>query len=143
MYVLDSDVLTFVSGGRRNKNVSTWYDGIDENLIYLSVIAIAEKSKAAAIVAKKGNAAIARRVEQTLLTLKMMFADRILPLDVGAAEHWGRMLGERDKHGNDTAVAAIAKQHNYMVATRNVADYAGRGVTVINPFEAPPAVTTP
>jgi predicted nucleic acid-binding protein len=72
-----------------------------------------------------------------------MFADRILAIDVIVAEDWGRMLGSQNKHINDAAVAAVAKRHNFMVATRNVNDYVGRGATVINPYDAPASITYP
>jgi len=143
VYVLDSDVLTIISGSRRSPNVTAWYDSIDETQIYLSVIAIQEKSKSAVTAAKKGDAPTAALVERTLASLKSEFADRILALDVVAAEDWGRMLGVQNKHVNDTAVAAIAKRHNFMVATRNVRDYVGRGAIVINPYEAPALITRP
>ena len=53
------------------------------------------------------------------------------------------MLGSQNKHINDAAVAAVAKRHNFMVATRNVNDYVGRGATVINPYDAPASITYP
>ena len=143
MYILDSDVLTIISSDRRFPNVRTWYDGLDETKIFLSVIAIMEKSRGAARAAKKGDTVMAAKVERTLAELKENFADRILAIDTEAAEDWGRMLGARDKHVNDTAVAAIAKRHKFMVATRNVPDYVGRGATVINPYENPPVITRP
>jgi predicted nucleic acid-binding protein len=143
VYVLDSDVLTVISGSRRSANVQNWYDGIDESQIYLSVIAVLENSKNAATAAKRGDAKTAAKVEQTLAVLKGMFADRILAIDAIAAEDWGRMLGAQNKHVNDTAVAAIAKRNNFMVVTRNVLDYVGRGATVINPFEQPASITRP
>jgi toxin FitB len=138
VYVLDSDVLTIISGNRRFSNVMSWYDSVDETHIYLSVIAILEKSKSATMAAKRGNAETAALVERTLATLKEMFADRILALDADAAEDWGRMLGVQNNHVNDAAVAAIAKRNKFMVATRNVTDYLGRGAAVINPYESPP-----
>jgi predicted nucleic acid-binding protein len=143
VYILDSDVLTVISGSRRFQNVQTWYDRLDETEIYLSVIAILEKSKSAAKAAKKGDAVTAALVEKTLVILKETFADRILPIDAIVAEDWGRMLGARDKDSNDAATAAIAKRHNFMVATRNASDYIGRGATLINPYENPPVITQP
>jgi predicted nucleic acid-binding protein len=143
VYVLDSDVLTIISGSRRFPNVQNWYDGLDETQIFLSVIAILEQSKSAATAARKGDTEVAVRVERTLALLKEMFADRILAIDVIVAEDWGRMLGSQNKHINDAAVAAVAKRHNFMVATRNVNDYVGRGATVINPYDAPASITYP
>ena len=143
MYILDSDVLTIVNGGRRSTNVMTWYGSVDETDVYLSVIAIFEKSRNAATLTKKGDPRFAALAEWTLATLKRIFADRILAIDAAAAEDWGRMLGAKDKHTFDTAIAAIAKQYNFTVVTRNVSDYVERGVTVLDPFKNPPKITNP
>jgi hypothetical protein len=48
VYILDSDVLTIIDGTRRFASVTRWFNSIDETDIYLSVIAILEKSKNAA-----------------------------------------------------------------------------------------------
>ena len=37
----------------------------------------------------------------------------------------------------DTQIAAIAKQHGLIVATRNVDDFTRCGVSVVNPFLEP------
>jgi predicted nucleic acid-binding protein len=139
VYILDSDVLTIVSGRRRNDKVMKWYDGIDETQIYLSVIAIMEQSRNATTLARSRNDA-AGKVENALSALKTAFINRILALDAVAAEDWGRMLGTKNKNVNDAVVAAIAKRHNFVVATGNVKHYVGRGAMVVNPFETPPQV---
>jgi predicted nucleic acid-binding protein len=142
VYVLDSDVLTIISGSRNNANVTTWYNSLDETQIYMSVIAIFEQSKNAASLAKNRKPDRAIEVEKTLAALKGSFANRILALDVEAAEDWGRMIGKQEKHIHDAATAAISRKHNYIVATRNVDHYIPRGVTVINPYVSPPVIKT-
>lgn len=59
-------------------------------------------------------------------------------LDVAVA--WGALLNEIRRSGftvgiKDTMIAASAKHHGLIVATRNVADFARCGVPVINPFD--------
>jgi toxin FitB len=139
-YILDSDVLTVVSGSRTNKNVSAWYDALDESDIFLSVVAIKEQAKNAVKLRKEGQHRNANQVEGTLAKLRLTFAGRILALDAASAETWGRMLGDKDAHTLDTAIAAIAKHGGFTIATRNVRHYAGRGVTVIDPFKRPPQI---
>ena len=143
MYILDSDVLTVIDGSRRNRNVMAWYATLDETDIFLTVTTIFERAKNASRLARRGQANHAARAEATLTTLKTAFADRILPLNASAAEDWGRMIGERERATMDTAAAAIAKQSNFYVATRNVSDFTQRGATVVNPFENPARVVRP
>jgi predicted nucleic acid-binding protein len=138
LYILDSDVLTIVGGGRVNANVTAWYEAIDETDIYLTVIAIKEQAKNATRLKRKGHDTAANRVEATLNKIKEIFAKKILVLDAPASEAWGRLLGDREAHLLDAAVAAIAKEGGFIVVTRNVKHYAGRGVAVIDPFRNPP-----
>jgi toxin FitB len=143
VYVLDSDVLTIISGSRRFQNVQRWYDKLNETDIFLSVFAIKEKSKGAVMAAKRGDAATAAKVEASLSKLKAIFAGRILSLDAVAAEDWGRMIGAKNSHVDDKGLAAIAKGRNFVVATRNVPDFVGRGAKVVNPYEADPKIINP
>jgi predicted nucleic acid-binding protein len=142
VFILDSDVLTIVDGSRRNSNVSKWFDSLNETDIFISVITIFEKSKNATHLAKKGNATDAAKAEATLNSLKTVFADRIISLDATAAEDWGRMMGKQDKHPWDTAVAAIAKQAKFHIASRNAKHFVFRGATVTDPFHNPARVLT-
>jgi predicted nucleic acid-binding protein len=64
-----------------------------------------------------------------------MFADRILGIDRRVAEVWGRLNAERALASVDGLIAATALVHGMIVVTRNVRDFAGTGVPVLNPFE--------
>jgi predicted nucleic acid-binding protein len=66
-----------------------------------------------------------------------------LPIDATAAEDWGRMIGQQERSPMDTATAAIAKNRNFYVVTRNVRDFTLRGATVINPFVEPAEIVIP
>ena len=68
------------------------------------------------------------------------FADRIVPVDAAVAAEWARLLGGKDKARLDMALAATALVRGLVVVTRNVRDFRGRGVRVLDPFKAAPAV---
>ena len=51
------------------------------------------------------------------------------------AAAWGEALGESEKHVDDAGLAATARMHGLIVVTRNVKDFDGRGVKVIDPFK--------
>jgi predicted nucleic acid-binding protein len=53
---------------------------------------------------------------------------------------WGEMVNEVKRSGYtvglmDTMIAATAKRHHLIIATRNVDDFRRCGVTVFNPFD--------
>ncbi|MFD2351527.1 PIN domain-containing protein [Nonomuraea ferruginea] len=76
-------------------------------------------------------------LERWLATLYASFQDRIVPISPGIAEAWGRLRSERPLATADALIAATAKVHGWSVVTRNVKDFDGLGVTVVNPFDWP------
>jgi len=67
------------------------------------------------------------------------FLDRILPFDQSAAHQFGRVVARRYRLGRpilpmDALIAAIALVHNAVVATRDIADFEGVGLDLIDPF---------
>jgi predicted nucleic acid-binding protein len=67
------------------------------------------------------------------------FGDRILPFDAAAAGLYGGIVTTRQATGRpidafDAMIAAIARSRLAAIATRNVADFEGCGVTVLDPW---------
>jgi predicted nucleic acid-binding protein len=67
------------------------------------------------------------------------FAGRILPFDHRAAHCYAELRATRRKTGKpmsvmDAMIAAIALAHAMTLATRNVRDFEGLGVPLVDPF---------
>ncbi len=67
------------------------------------------------------------------------FAGRILPFDAAAAPAYVDIVCARRAAGRpiaqfDAQIAAIARRHGSRLATRNVADFEGCGVAVVDPW---------
>lgn len=65
---------------------------------------------------------------------------RVLDFDAAAASEWARLLARLKAKGQsmpikDSLIAASARAHGLIVATRNVTDFRHAGVPVENPFE--------
>ena len=74
-------------------------------------------------------------------TLRHDFAGRILPFDSDAARAYALINASRRAAGKridmaDCQIAAIARARGVPVATRDVDDFSGCGIEVINPWEA-------
>ena len=81
------------------------------------------------------------RIRAALSALLMEYGDRVLPLDRPEAEQAATLRAQARRSGRvlhlaDALIAGTAKVHDLAVATRNVADFEGLSVTVINPWEA-------
>jgi hypothetical protein len=66
------------------------------------------------------------------------FEGRILLVDRLVATAWGEALGVSERHIDDAGIAATAKIHGLVVVTRNIKDFANRGVSLLDPFELRP-----
>ena len=80
----------------------------------------------------------AAALDVTVSAIFDAFEGRLLPIDRPVAAAWGEALGESDKHVDDAGVAATARVHGLILVTRNVKDFDGRGVTLLDPFKAAP-----
>ena len=65
---------------------------------------------------------------------------RILPLTQTIADRWGILEGQRQLAGRplnvpDAQIAATALEHGLTIVTRNVGDFEGLGVVILNPWE--------
>ena len=74
--------------------------------------------------------------------LVAQFEDRFLPFDQDNAQVFGRVFADTQAVGNPIqlwrfAIAAITIRRGFVLATRNVRDYKGAGIELINPWEAP------
>ena len=74
------------------------------------------------------------------LDVRSWFSGRILPVTETIAERWGHLAAAARKQGVtlavvDGVIAATALQHDLTIVTRNVKDFAGLGVTVLNPWD--------
>jgi predicted nucleic acid-binding protein len=58
-------------------------------------------------------------------------------MDAAAFRLWGRLMHRRaDRLIEDAMIAATARLHGLTLVTRNVKDFTGLGVTLLNPFAA-------
>ncbi len=82
-----------------------------------------------------------RRLEEQFdRMLTLAFSSEVLSFDLGAAEMFAVIRASRAKAGRpiatlDAQIAAIARALAATIATRNLSDFEGCGVELINPFE--------
>lgn len=80
-------------------------------------------------------------VDKTAHALDRAVGGRILPFDFAAARHYAEVTAARRAAGRpilvpDAQIAAICRAHRARPATRNVKDFGGTGVEVIDPWQA-------
>jgi predicted nucleic acid-binding protein len=134
-YLIDTNIISEVRKGERcDRHVAAWFASIDDEAIYLSVLVLGEIRKGIER-ARRTEPARARALEKWLSRLKQAYEEHILPIDQMVADEWGSMSATRSAPTVDVLLAATAKVHRMILATRNVADVTGLGADVLNPFE--------
>ncbi len=137
-YLLDTCVISELIARQPNPRVVAWVDAVDEARLYLSVITIGEIRRG---IAKLPSSPRKERLncwlEEDLL---LRFAGRIVPIDVGVMLTWGDLVARLERTGRvlpamDSLVAAIALHGEFTLVTRNVRDFEGTGVQIVNPWE--------
>jgi predicted nucleic acid-binding protein len=137
-FLLDTNCISEAVRVRPDPNVENWVRAAEQELLYLSVLTLGE--------IRKGLAGLAQGKRRTRLEtwleveLQFRFSGRILPIDVGVADRWGLLEADAKRKGKplstiDGLLAATAVHHNLTIVTRNVADFNGLSVPVLNPWE--------
>lgn len=132
MYLVDTNV---VSEARRGTQQATaWLRSVDPRTVYISVLTLGEIERGIAL-KRKSDANAAAHLEEWLRKLRHDHADRILPITDQIAVEWGRIGAIRPRGDIDGLIAATAIVHDFIVVTRNVADFNDTGATVIDPWQ--------
>lgn len=133
-YLVDTNVLSELRRQAPDPRVVEWFALRPPVTLYLSVLTLGEIRRGIdAVPSAKRRAALADWLETGL---PAYFSGRILPIDERVADRWGRMLAEagRPLPAIDSLLAATAAVHGLAVVTRNVRDFQGLGVPVIDPW---------
>jgi toxin FitB len=137
-YLLDANVLREF-GPKGHRNVQTWRGTVDDAALRVSVMTLLEMRRGSEA-KKKPDPARAAEGLARLVAFEAAFKDRIIPIDAPIAAEWARVVGRKDRHRDDMALAATARVRGLVLVTRNLADFRGRDVRLLDPFKAKPEV---
>ena len=133
-FLLDTNVISEVRKGTRcDANVAAWWADVPERDLHLSALVLGE-IRSGVERARPRDPARAAALDAWLTAIRRAFADRVLPVDDAVADEWGRMTAIRPLSTIDALLAATAKRHGMTLVTRNVADVAGLGASILDPF---------
>lgn len=139
MILLDTNIVSELDNIILNANVEKWLYAQDPSLIFICDPVIMEKAYGAErMILKENNF----QYKNSLIDLiSNVFVNQIMPFTTECAMIAGRLRAVRDSIGRpvsspDMMIAAIALHNNMTLATRNIKDFDGLDVKLVNPFEA-------
>lgn len=140
MYLLDTNVLSElrkVGDGRANRRVSAWIAGVDADSCFISAITLLELELGILMLERRGDGRQGRMLrawfEERVLP---EFGERTLPVDAVVARRCARLHVPHPRPERDGYIAATALVHGMAIVTRNVKDFSGTGISLVNPWEA-------
>ncbi|MEZ5607696.1 MAG: type II toxin-antitoxin system VapC family toxin [Burkholderiaceae bacterium] len=136
-YLIDTNVLSELRKRKPDANVVAWVQERPRQSLHLSVLSLGEIRKG---VEDVQDAAFRQALTDWLENdLPTYFVGRLLDIDAPVADRWGRVQASagRDLPVIDGLLAATALQHDLTLVTRNVKDFAGLGVPLIDPWQIP------
>ena len=132
-YLLDTNIVSELRKGRPHGAVLAWLGNQDENQLFLSAVTLGEL-QAGIEITRRQDAARAREIESWANQLADAF--QVLPMDGSCFREWGRLMDRKSDHlFEDAMIAATARLHGLVVATKNEADFKQFGVRILNPFK--------
>ena len=135
MYILDTNVVSELRKAKKaNQNVTKWAQPLPSATLYISVISLLELEIGILLMERrdKEQGAILRAwMDRHVLPT---FSGRILAIDTTVAQRCATLHVPNPRSDRDALIAATAFVHGLTVVTRNVADFEGMGVGVLNPW---------
>ena len=138
-YLVDTNVPSELTRETPDARVAAFLRNAGKESLFLSVMTLGEICKGIDML----PASPKRDELQDWLEVdvRSWYAGRILPVTEPIVERWGHSAATAKQRGMavtvvDAIIAATALEHDLTLVTRNVKDFAGLGVVLLNPWDA-------
>lgn len=136
-WLLDTCVICEPAQKQPSARVLAWLEEQPEEMLYLSVLTLGEIRKG---IARLPAGPKRKRLERWLEhDLAERFSGRLLGIDAGTADLWGRLQAQAEGRGRplptlDSLLAATALARGLILVTRNTPDFTPTGVELLDPW---------
>ncbi len=138
-YLLDTNVvseLRKVGDGKADPNVTAWISAQDARDMYISAITILELERGILGIQRRDVMQGSRLRAWMDSRVRPEFSERILPIDDTIATRCAHLHVPDRRNEADAIIAATALVHGLVVVTRNIQDFQGTGVVLVDPWQA-------
>jgi len=135
MIILDTNVVSELMGATPDPTVAAWAVNVDPELC-VTALTVAEIRHG---IARLPDGQRKQEIAAAANKLLTAFAQRVVPFDLAAASRYGDLVADREANGRpisvfDAQIAAVRQARSATLATRNVKDFEGTSVPVIDPW---------
>ncbi len=137
-YLLDTCTISELTRDVPDGNVVLWFEAREERRLYLSAITIGE--------IERGIYQLPQSKKRTRLEkwfyddVVPSFSGRIFDITQSTMSTWARITADLKEKATvrpsfDSLLEATALEHDLILVTRNVRNFQGSSVTILNPWE--------
>jgi predicted nucleic acid-binding protein len=136
MIILDTNVVSELMRSEPSPQVADWVRRRDRRELRMTSITLAEiRFGIARLPAGRRKQVLLDAADDTFRD----FDEQILPVDAAAAEQYAIIASSRERAGRpiagfDALIAAVCRSRDAALATRNVHDFDGTGIEIVNPW---------
>lgn len=141
MTILDTNVVSELMKPVPSPHVTAWLSSQRREELFITAITISETLYGIELLPRgKRREALLREADAAF---SEGFAEHVLTFDESAARIFALISAARRSQGrpigiHDAQIAAITRVHRATLATRDTADFAGCGVSLVNPWQEMP-----
>ena len=137
-FLLDTNVLSeFARTGKPDRHVDRWLKSAPEESLFASVLTFGEIRRGIELLPPGKRRT---QLEYWQDDLVATFESRLFPVTKAIADRWAVISAQAQRTGItlaniDGLIAATALSHDLTLVTRNVKDFIGIDVSLVNPWE--------
>jgi predicted nucleic acid-binding protein len=132
-YLLDTNVVSELRKMRPHGAVVAWISAMEESKLFISAVTLGELQ--VGIERTRGQDP-SKASELEGWVDRAPAAYQVLPMDTACFREWGRIMNKKPPELlQDAMIAATARVHRLIVATRNEQDFKLLEVRTFNPFK--------
>jgi predicted nucleic acid-binding protein len=132
-YLLDTNIISELRKVRPHGAVTAWINAMEEASLFVSAVTLGEL-QAGIERTRRQDPSKASELERWVDRVPAVY--RVLPMDIACFREWGRMMDKKSPELlQDAMIAATARVHRLIVATRNERDFRQLQVRTFNPFK--------
>ncbi len=138
MIILDTNVVSELMRPEPAPLVADWVRSRDRRELRMTSITLAEIRYG---IARLPDGRRKQVLLDTADDIFRSFSDQVLPVDAAAAEQYAVIASARERAGKpiagfDALIAAVCRSRGAALATRNLGDFDGTGIDVMDPWTA-------
>ena len=132
-YLLDTNVISELRKIRPHGAVAAWFSAMEEGRLFVSAVTLGEL-QAGIERTRRQDPSKASELERWADWLPASY--QVLPMDTACFREWARIMDNKPPDLlEDAMIAATARVHRLIVATRNERDFKQLEVRTFNPFK--------